>query len=66
MRFLEGDGSSSVRIKASPSDDIEILTALRALGGDGVGSPSSRTIASPSNDMDIRNDGGDLKSFRCD
>ena len=63
IRFLDGEGSSSPRITAFPSEDMEMRRAFRPFGGDGVSSPSFRTIASPSKDMDIRKDGGDFTSF---
>lgn len=63
MRPFVGDGSFPVRIKASPSEDMEIRTALGPFCGDGVISPSLLTIASPSKDNDILSDGGDLVSL---
>ena len=60
-RFLDGEGSLSARMTASPSDDMEIRKALRPLGGDGVISSSLRTRASPSKEREIRSEGGDLE-----
>lgn len=63
IRFLDGEGSSSVRMTAFPSEDMDMRRAFCPFGGDGVISPSFRTIASPSKDSEIRSEGGDLKSF---
>lgn len=60
IRFLDGEGSSSARMTAFPSEDMEIRRAFRPFGGDGVSSPSFRTVASPSKDKDNRSDGGDF------
>jgi hypothetical protein len=64
MRPLDGDGSSSVRMTAFPSEDMAIRRELRPFGGEGVNSPSLRTIASPSKDSDKRRDGGDFRTCR--
>jgi hypothetical protein len=65
-RSLEGEGDASfpARIRASPSDDIEILKAdFRSFGGDGVFSSSVLSMASPSKDIDMRREGGTKSVF---